>query len=177
VLTLEVLKVFGPVVCLAGNVLLQVLSFRINPKMSLLRSVYFGFAYGSLFLSCFALYAYFRFRMDTQDYLGLLFSGLLTYGCLAYCYFHFINLGETARRIRILREIHDSKDGLTYEEILQRYNAKMILEIRVKRLIDSGQIELRGGAYFIRTPVVLLFSRMILRMKKLLYGKNYLNFI
>ena len=35
---------------------------------------------------------------------------------LGYCYFHFVNLGETARRVRIVRELWQSEDnrvGLT----------------------------------------------------------------
>jgi hypothetical protein len=174
---LGILKAFTPVFCLAANVFLQVFSFRRFSGMSLLKSVYLGFACGLTMLFYIALCAFFRFSMNAQAYGGFFLSILLAYVCLSYCYFHFINLGETARRIRILRELYDSKDGLSYEELLQRYNAKMILEVRVNRLMESGQIELKKDRYFVRSPLVFLFSRMVLGMKKLLYGCDYKKFI
>ena len=54
------------------------------------------------------------------DALGQILLNAVIYAALGYCYFHFINLGETARRIRIIRELYDAKTGLSPEEILNR---------------------------------------------------------
>ena len=48
----------------------------------------------------------------------------MTYGVLSFGYFHFINLGETARRIRIIREIDAAGRPLTREVILDRYTPR-----------------------------------------------------
>jgi len=69
--------------------------------------------------------------------------------------------------------LYDSKDGLTLEEILQRYNSKMILKVRIDRLIDNEQIILKNGKYYTGRPTVLLFAKMIVKMKLLLFGKDY----
>ncbi|MEK6683024.1 MAG: hypothetical protein AABY79_13800, partial [Nitrospirota bacterium] len=73
--------------------------------------------------------------------------------------------------IRILRELYDSKEGLSLEEILQRYNAKEIVEKRISRLINNGQVLYKDGRYFIGSPVMLMISRIIVTMKLLLLGK------
>lgn len=87
---------------------------------------------------------------------------------MGYCYFHFINLGETARRIRILRELYDRKEGLSMEEIFKRYNAKEIFERRIARLINNGQIIYKDGKYYIGKPIMLLMAKMIVTMKLIL---------
>ena len=53
---------------------------------------------------------------------------LMTYSLFWLCYFAFINTGVSALRIRMLRELYDSPDGLTMDEILIRYNSKEIIE-------------------------------------------------
>ena len=81
-------------------------------------------------------------------------------------------MGETARRIRLLRELCDSSDGLSKEGILDRYNAKEIIDIRMKRLLGNGQVVLRNGSYFIGNPTMLFFSGIIVFMKLLILGKK-----
>lgn len=87
-------------------------------------------------------------------------------------YFNFINLGETARRIRLLSELYNCRVGLTYPEIIQRYNAKEVLNRRVLRLLNNGQIVYRDGRYFTANPSVLIISQGIFWMKQFLLGRK-----
>lgn len=77
---------------------------------------------------------------------------LLTYLLLAYCYvIGLFNLGESSRRIRLLIELHDApSQALTLEEILTRYNARMVVEARLRRLVTAGQlVECDYGRYYL----------------------------
>jgi hypothetical protein len=56
---------------------------------------------------------------------------------LGYCFFHFINLGETACRIRILIELSESDYGLSRNEILERYDASYVVNVRLQRMINK----------------------------------------
>lgn len=69
---------------------------------------------------------------------------LVVYALLAYTYFHLFNMSETARRIRILREIH-AAGSLSAEEIAGRYSAEAIFANRIERLLAAGQIREVGG--------------------------------
>jgi hypothetical protein len=135
-------------------------------------SVFLGFFAG--FVSVFIIESYILFARNISfiDFFMFLIVNSIIYASLGYCYFHFINLGETARRIRILREIYDSKDGLSMEETLQRYNAKEIVEKRISRLVNNGQILYKNGRYHIGSPLMLLITRIIVAMKLLLLGRR-----
>jgi hypothetical protein len=86
----------------------------------LLVSLLLGLLGGLLSLAVFETYVYFAAAVRS---LPATLTNVVIYFALSYCYFHFVNLGETARRIRMLRELYASHEGLTVGEILDRYNA------------------------------------------------------
>jgi hypothetical protein len=154
------------------NVLSQIFSFRCVPALGLLKSVFLGFALGFLCLILFAAGLFLEKIMPVKECVGIFGVYLITYICLGYCYFHFINLGETARRIRILRELYDARDGLTTKELLERYNAREILQRRLTRLLHNGQLIRKNDAYYIGSPCMLLMAQVLVFFKFILLGKK-----
>lgn len=167
----DYLGLLSPVIGLALNALIQVSCFRLIPSLGLLRSVYLGFASGLLSVAFFGLYIFLA-SIELSAASGSLVTNLIIYSSLGYCYFHFINLGETARRIRILRELYDLKEGLSLEEILIRYNAKEIIERRLARLINNGQILFKEGRLYINKPTMLFIAKIMSAAKVILLGKK-----
>lgn len=149
-----------PVICLLINVLVQILSFRFAVKKGLLNSIFIGFFAGFLSL----VVIEFQFKLVS------VLTNTVIYALLGYCYFHFVGLGETARRIRMLIELYQSGDGLTMDEILSRYNAEEIVEKRLNRLISNGQLISRDGRYFVGKPAVLFIAGAATLLKRLLHG-------
>jgi hypothetical protein len=96
----------------------------------------------------------------------------LTYLALTYAYiFGFFNLGESARRIRLLIELRAAgAQGLTLERLLAAYNAEMILDARLRRLLAAGQIVARGGRYHIQSRSMLRGARALVLLKRLYLG-------
>lgn len=149
-----------PLIGLAINVASHILSFRYIFRPNLLKSVFFGFFCGIasvVFLSR----QMSHFIINLIIYLGL-----------SNGYFHFVNMGETSRRIRILREIAFYKDGLTFDELLKRYNAEEIIDRRLNRLIKTGQITARDERYYINKPLVLVIAKFITGLKLLVLGRE-----
>jgi hypothetical protein len=167
----DYLHLINPFLSLSINVIVQVLSYRYI-YLGLLKSEYLGFAAGIIAVLMLEFFVFLVFSSSIKDFIAILFANLIAYSALGYCYFHFINLGETARRIRILREIYDSKDGLSMKEILERYNAKEITEKRINRLLNNKQILYRNERYFIGNPAVLLIAKIIVMMKLIIIGKE-----
>jgi hypothetical protein len=163
------LEVFAPVMGLLINVFTQVIIFRHTPSLGLLKSVYLGFVIG--FVSIFVFEFFIPHPTSTKDFIAILVTNLITYISLGYGYFHFINLGETARRIRILRELYESNDGFSLEELLVRYNAKEIIERRLSRLINNRQIIYKDERYYIANPTMLFITKIIVGMKSVILGK------
>ena len=156
--------VFVPIVSLAVNASSQILIARHASNSSLLKSVILGFMLGIMGL--------FIFEIVLLDRRASFIANTITYAALSYSYFAFVNLGETARRIRILRELANSEDGLTVKELIRLYNAKEIIEKRIRRLIKTGQVRYAGGRYYINKPVMLLASRIVVGMKLLILRKK-----
>lgn len=166
------INIFSPIFGLITNILIQAISFRLVPKYGLMKSIFLGFFSGAF---CFFMAEFYIFLIVSDnkiDFIPIIAANFFTYLSLGYCYFHFINLGETARRIRILRELYDSKQGLSEKEILEKYNAEEIVERRINRLMSNGQILYTDGRYYINSPIMLLISKIIIVLKLLFLGKK-----
>ena len=158
------LHLFSPIISLGINVSSQVLISRYVDRIGLLKSIFVGFAMGAITLLI--------IELCSLDYISSFVVNLLIYSALGYCYFHFVNLGETARRIRLLRELAGLENGLSEEEILQRYNAEEIVTKRLGRLIKNGQIICKNNCYYIGKPLMLFISKLIVSMKILILSKR-----
>lgn len=161
----------APLLALAANVVAQVALYRLRPRAGLLRSELAGFAVGGAALGL----AHALAGAPPQppgEAAALFAANALCYGALGYCYFHFGNLGETARRVRIVRELAAAPGGLTLEQILRRYDAREIFDRRLARLTGTGQIVLRDGRYFIASPVLAAMARGVLLLKLVFLGSG-----
>lgn len=171
-MTLLYLYAMASWLALTVNVLVQVGVCRWMPRSSLMRSIFIGFLAGLALLGAVAAAYVALGPLAAGDALASAALNLLTYGVLSFGYFHFINLGETARRIRIIREIDAAGRPLTREEILDRYSAESIVQVRLQRLLSTGQIAQREGRYYLANPTVLRMAQMIVLMKRLVLGKR-----
>ena len=99
-------------------------------------------------------------------------SWALAYLALAYLYvFGFFNLGESARRIRLLIELDAAGPrGLTRAELLRAYNARTIVEARLARLAAGGEIEERAGRYVVKRRTALVIAHGLSLLKLLYLG-------
>jgi hypothetical protein len=97
-------------------------------------------------------------------------ANVLIYLAFCYVYFHWNNMGETARRVRLLRELHDAPQGLTDAELQTRYPAQEIVEHRLRRLIEARQIAERDSRLFLTSTAVLRSARLVGLAKWLIVG-------
>jgi hypothetical protein len=70
-------------------------------------------------------------------------------GCtaaLAFGYFNFVNLNFTSLRVRILREMGTAGD-FSIADLKARYGADAVLDLRLKRLVDAGELSFDGAVY------------------------------
>jgi len=88
--------------------------------------------------------------------------------CNSYIGFHLDNMAETARRIRLLRELHGSDDGLTREALLVAYSPQEVFELRIRRLKlagqcveENGRLRMTGDTYSLMGTLISLGRRLI----------------
>ena len=160
-----------PLAGLAVTVAVHVALIRARRGAGLLRSLFEGWGTGLLAVLGAEAFAAAAVPLPAGDRLPLAVVNVATHGLLWFCYFHFVNLGVTARRPRLLIELGEAPGGLTYEQVLERYSGRYQVEARLERLLGGGQVVLRDGRYRIGKPVMLLIARVMVALKRLLLGK------
>ena len=169
---LSFVYVISPLLGLLINALSQVLLCRYVRGLGLLRSIFWGLGLGFIVVISIVAANHFATAGSISYLIGQLCVCVITYGALSYSYFNFVNLGETARRIRILRELYDSEEGLSMDEILSRYNSNDIIEKRIGRLLSNGQIVSEASKYFAGNSTMLLINKAMILMKLVILGKR-----
>ena len=165
------LQLLIPVISFMICVIFQIMYCRYRGKR-LFKSIVFGTFWGFIvYIISELLILIFLYNSILDSVFYLVLNGLI-YLSLSYCYFHFLNLGETARRIRLVRELAESKDGLTLEELLAKYNADEMVKRRLGRLLDKKQILCKDDRYFINNKLMLIISKIIILLKLIILGKK-----
>ncbi|MGA9755832.1 MAG: hypothetical protein WBV23_11915 [Desulfobaccales bacterium] len=168
----QALPIFTPIFGMTINVVIQILGFRIKSNLSLLHTIYLGFLSGLITMIVLDLAIQAHYKNSFHYFVGIFITNIIIYGSLGYCYFNFNNLGETARRIRLLREIYDSEDGLTPLELNKLYSGKEVIAHRMARLLNNKQVILINDKYLIGNPTVLCIANIIIFLKFMVIGKK-----
>lgn len=102
----------------------------------------------------------------------MLAFAFLVFNGMAYAYFHFFNMSETARRIHMLLQIRRAGPaGLCVQELERQYSQKDMIETRLDRLVRMNQLSLApNGRYRVAGNTLLwagrimgLWRRLVLR--------------
>lgn len=123
----------------------------------------------SLLVVCTLFYAVVWRSLALGERSAVLLYCCIVFFCLAMFYFHLFNTSETARRIKLLYEIH--KAGMLSESAITRlYSVDDVVRLRLKRLVETNQLEFREGYYMLkgkllyRAAFIVLFWQLLLRM-------------
>jgi hypothetical protein len=150
----------------AANVAGQIAAYRLLPSEGkLFRSQVAGTLTGLLILILLL-----RSPPAAEFSADVVTADALLYAAFCFVYFHWNNMGETARRIRMLRELAAAPQGLSFDDLVQRYSAREILERRLERLAAAGQIEETEGRLILRSRAVLLSARLMGLAKLVVFG-------
>jgi tetratricopeptide (TPR) repeat protein len=167
----EILMILGPICGFFANLVCQIfLSKRFG--RGLVFSIFGGFIIGALVTAFFLGIALYVQPVAALDGLALSASVFFIYGAAGFLLFAIINLGETSLRVRIMELLLEHPQGLTRREILDRYDDRHLLEVRLQRMVDNGQVTFEAGKFHTRASVLLLASRGIFFLKWLLYGSG-----
>lgn len=74
------------------------------------------------------------------DAAGMLAFAFVVFNGIAYSYFHFFNMSETARRIRMLIQIQQDGGEMRRENLIGTYTPENMVQVRLARLTQMHQI-------------------------------------
>jgi hypothetical protein len=162
--------VIAPVAALAINVLGQIIVFRLQGGRHFLRSIALGFLLGGAALMI-AQCVWPPDPNPIEAWSKALLVNLPCYAALSYCFFNFANLGQSSIRVRIYAKVAARSDGVSVLEIAREYNEAMLMEMRLQRLVESGDLVLRDGRYFLGRQRFVPIAKVIFLIKRLILGK------
>ena len=171
-LSLELFQFMVPFLMFGINLVMQVLGCRYLARLSLVKSVFFGYGIGLICLLSGELFFLLKEVYALPEFLAVVATNFVIYSVFGYWYFIFITLLETAIRTRLLIELDKSKEGLSESEILAKYNVREIIEIRITRLVRNKQIIYNEGKYYPRKSGLLLFGKFTEVMHRLVPGEK-----
>jgi hypothetical protein len=102
---------------------------------------------------------------------GLILNCLI-FTVMSYLYFQLLNIGEASLRLRILHELQIHSEGLTENQIVQRYDAQAIVRARLGRLVESGQVTLRKDRYYLGRKRLIYFAKVLYFLKRIYLGRR-----
>lgn len=160
------------VVALAVNVLAQIALVRLARGAHFLRSAAGGFGLGLLALAALEAWLILRLPGAGETWGKVLFVSVPTYFGLSYCFFNFINLGQSSIRIRLYSEIAEAPEGVSVEQMTREYNEDALMRARLQRLTESGDIVERDGRYFVGRRRLVPVAAVIFGLKAFILGKT-----
>ena len=108
-----------------------------------------------------------------------MFASLFFYTLLTAFYILGIYLNiDSSLHVRILREVAIAgRKGLTYKDLLKRYNKESIVQKRIAWFVNSGEIEKIGDTYYRRRHFssFLIIEKMLGLLSKLYGSKTILS--
>ena len=140
------------------------LKTRLSPQIVAFLSFFAGY----LVIGVLAWYVYLN-RLEGPELWRAFVYAFLVYSGFGYSYFHFFNMGETARRIKILCHLF-FYGSIESEDMKIQFIPKEQIRQRLQRLLELGQITKSGERCFIRSrffwsiAVVLMEFRKVLKL-------------
>ena len=163
--------IIAPITALAVNVVAQIVAFRLFRGRRFLQSVVLGFGVGLLALIL-AQLIFPPGATALDAWCTALLVNVPIYGALSYCFFNFANLGQSSIRVRIYARIAHEPRGLSVAELAAEYNEESLLNMRLQRLTESGDIALTNGRYFLGRKRFVPVAHTIFAIKRFVLGKT-----
>lgn len=160
-----------PLVALAINVIAQVLLLRAR-RIDFLRSIVEGCIIGGVALLALNILLIGWLAPFREGLIRFLLVNIPTYAALSYCYFGVVGLGETSIRIRIYAEIAATSTGMSNADIERLYSEGAFAAMRLRRLLESGDIIEKDGRYFAGKNKLVHAANIIFAAKQFLLAKK-----
>jgi hypothetical protein len=165
-----------PFIAALCEFVLHLLVARYFIKRGTIISTLVAYTCGLLIMAAMEIWFLNSGRLAAWEVVGLSGVNFILYSAMAFSFFSFVNIGESSVRIRVLRELAAAPEGLDKETLLARYNVDHIIQIRVDRLLTSGEmICCENRYYYTGRPKMLLVAKGSQALQRLLLGKQSLD--
>lgn len=160
-----------PIAAMGVNVITQIILVRVRRGARFLRSIVEGVVTGILAMAILETLLIIRIGVAHDEVAVFFFVNAPAYLALSYCYFNLANLGQSSIRIRMYSEVASTPSGVSVQDMSLQYSDAAFLEMRLQRLIESGDIFQRDGRYFLGRGRLALLAKVMRALKFVFLGK------
>jgi len=162
--------VLAPILGLALYCLTQVGIARLLPRRNPYLSLAIGLVAGLIAALGASGAAIARSGCSRIDGGGFLTLNVALYLALAWGYFNFVNVTIASLRVRLLGELWAAGRPLPRAALLDGYNSRQVIDIRIDRLVRGGHLVDRDGRYFLGKRRFLLVARVYNFLRRAIIG-------
>lgn len=171
--TADWIAVAAPVLGAAVNFLCQISLIRLRHGRSLAQSVLEAFAAGAAVTAAGTAVAWlYETPLLLAEGVGLAASMFAAYSSAAFVLFALVNLGDTSLRVRLIGYLLEHPDGLCPAKLLEFHPDTDLIELRVRRMKEAGQVRVDDGRLYPRFSALSMVATGISILKWMLYGRR-----
>lgn len=161
-----------PIAAMGANVIIQIILVRIRRGTCFLRSIVEGVLAGLIVMIVLEALLILRLGASQDEIAVFLLVNGPTYLALSYCYFGLANLGQSSIRIRLFAEIGETPAGVSLQQIAREYDEAVLMQLRIQRLVESGDIVQQGERYVTGRTRLVLLAKLMRALKFVILGKK-----
>jgi hypothetical protein len=168
----QITHLLAPLAGLIVMVAVHIVLCRFNPHVPLLNGLAWAGLAGILAVCAGGLSALGPGGAWVSGITASLFVDIPVYGCLAYGYANFVNLGQASVRVRIYKELLSHPDGVGIHILKETYDEESMLQARIARLVNAGDLLVVNGRYRIGRKRLLVIANVIFALKHIILGRQ-----
>jgi len=162
----------APLLGLGANVLTQIVISRLPLSIGPVRRQFVSFGIGLATAACWLGYTLQSANLSSSDTLAHAVLHMMSYGMVGFIFFNIINLNISSLRIRMLKEyLRVHPHPLPDHVLREKYHTRGMLDARLERLLQGGQITLRNGRYYFKQSPVAFIGRFFAFLQYFLLRK------
>jgi len=162
--------VAAPVLGAAVNLVFQIGLVRLRGEWLLGSSLMVAFVGGALVTLAGMAAVWLSELPSLLDGIGLTITALAVYASAGFILFALVNLGETSLRVQMIDRLLQNPDGLRPAELLALQSDDALIEVRISRMKEAGQVRVVGERLYPRLSTLFLAAAGISLLKRLLFG-------
>lgn len=162
--------VVAPVVGLIANCVAQVTLAKAFPARGPYGSLATGILVGFVVSAAFTAGALQAGGYRMTDCIAFHVLNVCSYLALAFGYFNFVNLTIASLRIRLLGELKAAGGALDRSRLLESYDTRKVIDLRIDRLVRGGHLRETDGFYSIGKRRFLAVALVYDCLRRLVIG-------
>lgn len=88
-----------------------------------------------------------------------------------FIFLNFVQTSQSSLRVHVLRELMRAGGAVDRSALMERYNNRALVALRLERLLSGGAVVERNGRYFVTSGALTFLARFFRALKIAILGR------